>query len=89
MLLSTTPGSYITKKTKAAYPSIQTLRIDYKIGKNGAMTTTGIAGSCTVENLDEYRNATTEEIINFLEMELNAYKRDYNFFKTTKQKMEG
>lgn len=42
-MLSTTPGSYITKKTKAAYPSIQTLRIDYKIGKNGAMTTTDIA----------------------------------------------
>lgn len=48
------------------------------------MTTTGIAGSCTVENLDEYRNATTEEIINFLEMELGAYKRDYKFFNSNK-----
>lgn len=70
-----TCGDYITYKGKAAYPSIQTLRINYFEGKNGADTTTAIAGGCRVENLDNYRAATAEEIEKFLEMENKAYSR--------------
>lgn len=66
-------GSYITKLTKTI-PSIQTLRIRYKIGK-GVEATTAIAGGISVQDLSEYRNATSEEICKFLEMELKSYRR--------------
>lgn len=69
-----TAGDYITYKGKAAYPSIQTLRIDYIKGK-GAETTTAIAGGCSVDNLANYRAATSEEIARFKEMEKRAYNK--------------
>ena len=65
-------GDYITKKTKAPYPSIQTLRIEEVIGRR-AETTTSIAGGCTVDNLNNYRLATEDEIKAFVETEQKAY----------------
>lgn len=67
-------GDYITCKGKAAYPSIQTLRIDYIKGI-GAETTTAIAGGCSVSNLANYRAATSEEIARFKEMEKRSYNK--------------
>ena len=67
-------GEYITRLGKADYQSLQTLRINYFVG-NGAECTTGIAGGCTVYDLREYRQATAEEIVSFLEMEAKAYKQ--------------
>ena len=69
-----TTGDYITYKGKAAYPSLQTLRIDYIHGRL-AETTTAIAGGCSVDNLSNYRAATSEEIAMFEEMEKRAYNK--------------
>jgi len=69
-------GDYITANEDVNVAScIFTLRIVYFKGKNGAETTTSIGGGCTIDNLDNYRVATKSEIVNFLEMELNVYKR--------------
>lgn len=67
-------GDYITCKEKVEHPSMQTLRIKYFVGNNGAETVTAITGGNTVTDLSKYRNATREEIISFLEMELNIRK---------------
>lgn len=67
-------GDYITKIGKAAYPSIQTMRINYFV-RGGAECTTGIAGGCRVDDLSSYRHATAEEIFGFLQMEAKAYSQ--------------
>lgn len=68
-------GDYITKSNKAAFPSIRTLRIEYFVGRNGAETTTAIAGGCTVRDLSQYREATDKEIASFKDMEKKAYDK--------------
>ena len=64
-------GDYITSKTG------ETFRIETLKGLRGAKVTTNIAGGRTIDNLSGYRLATREEIINFLEFELKAYKSSY------------
>ena len=67
-------GDYITKIGKAAYPSIQTMRIEYFV-RRGAECTTCIAGGCSVDDLSNYRHSTAEEIVDFLQKEAKAYSQ--------------